>query len=225
MRLFKRLGVREIYSEDCLQSGEFSWFTAYRGYLNSHLLNDPEIDAEALTADFFRGYYGAGADAMLKFKKLFDDDAAAASIPMTCYQFDTVHWLRRETLLQGEELLAEAEAAVPADSEYAAHIRTMQILLQWTKLWRSENTALAGVVPGTAALLSPEAKKEQLENLPQTLKPVPCTPGWRTRYTSLHYTYAAHLQKLRDELSAAMPREKLPAELQHTPADELRESA
>ena len=220
LRLFHELGVQECYCEDSAEAGQFSWLGIWRGYLIAHLMAEPTLDVAVLREDFFRGYYGPAAEPLLRLADLYEQEIKHSGAIVTCYQLDTSHWLRGETLDAGEALLRKAEAAVPPGSDYARRLLPIRACQDWTRLWRHENTVLAKVTgqsgwePRRIAAL----RTEMLERL----KEIPRTPGWLGLYVKMGLAKPESLLPLLDGyLAPEPPHTALPKELRGVLADDL----
>ena len=220
IRLFHDLGVQECYCEDAADSGQFSWFAVWRGYLCAHLMADPKLDATALREDFFRGYYGPAAKVLMALDDLYEQEIKASGRIVTCFQLDTSHWLKAETLDKGEALLRQAEAAVPSDSVFAKRLRSIRACQDWTRLWRHENTILARV---TGCRRWDRSQINDLrKNIQQRLAEIPRTPGWLGLYVKMGLLKVEKVLPLLDGyLADEPPHEALPKELQRVKADDL----
>lgn len=220
IRLFRDLGVQECYCEDAADSGQFSWFAVWRGYLCAHLMAEPEMDAAGLREEFFHGYYGPAADALLALSDLYEREIKASGATVTCYQLDTSHWLRGSTLDRGEELLRQAEVAVEPDSDYARRVNAIRLCQDWTRLWRHENTPLQRIT-GLAGWEPPRIAALRA-NILERLADVPRTPGWLGLYVKMGLLKPEKVLPLLDGyLAPEPPHTALPPELRDVPPEEL----
>ena len=220
IRLFKELGIKDVYSEDCAESGQFSWFSVFRGALNAHLLMNVDMDAEAFAEDFFRGYYGKAGEPLLAMFRLYEKTAAESDAIITCYQMDTSHWLPLEVLDEGEKLLEEAERVTQRESEYARRVALVRLNQDWTRLWRHENTALRKL--DNAQPQDAETVATLRRGIVERASSVPRTPGWYGFWTRHgHYTPEMHAVLLDGYLAPEAEHVALPVELADAPAEDL----
>ncbi len=218
--LYHRLGVQKCFCEEGPESGQFSWFAVWRGYLAAHLMANPALDADALRDDFFQGYYGPAAEPLMRLVDLYETEAAASGRVMTCFQLDTAHWLKAATLEQGEALLREAEAAAPKDSLYAKRLIPLRACHDWTRLWRHEHTVL--VKAGNSQLIDNQQVKTIREKLVMQLDAVPRTPGWKGLYFKMGMLPLDRMLPMLNGYLAPEPAHTaLPAALRGLPEDDL----
>ncbi|NLF62738.1 MAG: DUF4838 domain-containing protein [Lentisphaerae bacterium] len=220
MQIFKQLGVKYNFVQDYSNAGDFGWFAVYRDNLSCKTLFNPEIDETAYRRQFFKEYYGLAAKPMFELSRLYDQLGQSSPLPITCYQFDTSHWLPAKQLLQGEALIAEAEAAVEPETPEARRVAMMRLVMDWTRLWRHENTVLAKLT-GSPPVASPEWIAATHAGIEARLAATPRTPGWKGFYTSLGKTYQKHLETLAGYLAPEPKHIKLPVELEGIPFEHL----
>ena len=220
IRLFQRLGVKECFCEEGPESGEFSWFAVWRGYLIAHLMVEPSLDATALRDDFFSGYYGPAAEPLKRLVDLYEQEAMDSGRIMTTFQLDTSHWLKAATLDKGETLLREAEAAVQTDSVFAKRIVSIRACQDWTRLWRHENTVFAKV---TGAKMTDSKRTAALRTATLSLlEKVPQTPGWLRLYFKMGTLPLDRiLPTLDGYLAPEPPHENLPKQLRRLRDDDF----
>ncbi|MCQ2396736.1 MAG: DUF4838 domain-containing protein [Lentisphaeria bacterium] len=220
IRLFKELGIKDVYSEDCAECGQFSWLSIFRGSLNAHLLMDTDMDDDAFAEDFFRGYYGKAGDSLLAMFRLYEKTAAESSAMITCYQMDTSHWLPLDVLDQGEKLLEEAERVTPRESEYARRVALVRLNQDWTRLWRHENTVMCKL--DNAQPQAAEMVAALRNGIVERASSVPRTPGWYGFWTRHgHYTPERHVALLDGYMAPEAEHVGLPVELADTPSEDL----
>lgn len=220
IRLFRDLGIKDVYTEDCGDCGQFSWFSVFRGSLDAHMMMNADMDVDAFTEDFFNGYYGKAGKPLLELFRLYENTALNSNAIVTCYQMDTSHWLPLSVLDEGEKLLDEAERVTPRESEYARRVALVRLNQDWTRLWRHENTALRKLDnsrPQEAALIA-----KLREGILDRMQSVPRTPGWYGFWTRLgQYTPVRHVAILDGYLAPEAEHVGLPAELADTADEDL----
>ena len=111
---------------------------AMRNYVLNHLMWDPELDADALAADFIQGYYGPAAPPVAAIVGRVNK--AAASTRISCYKagmaapfldLPTMNWITGR--------LDEARAAAAQDAVAADRLASFRIQFdhQWLRLHRA----------------------------------------------------------------------------------------
>ena len=118
VRLFARAGVAGVFEQgDALCSA--GSFAALKHWYLSHLLWEPDADADALLGEFVRGYYGPSAAPFMKeYIDLFEDCAArfAAKRGKIMYGHSDVHEFVSETdARRARGIMSRAIAAAEAD--------------------------------------------------------------------------------------------------------------
>jgi hypothetical protein len=220
-RLFRELGVRALYTQDASPAGLFGWFQTYRTCLSSAMMVDPDLDIEAFQQDFFRGYYGPAAGPMREMMNFFEDRAEATTAYVTCYHMDTSLWLDWKDIMHGDAILRKAESAVRPGTVYADRVARIRTALDWTRMWRHENTILAKVTGIELDSREREWVKNHREPLAATMAKIPKSGKWKNFYTREGFTLANHLVQLDGYLAPELPHINLPAELANVPEQDL----
>jgi hypothetical protein len=111
---------------------------------------DPSRDAQALIAEFMRGYYGAAAPALLEYITLIHDSAEKTGVYLNCGMNDTSSYLGLPELTRAWELFAKAAQAVQDDPLLSRRVRRVRMPLdhEWIKRYTGlkRRAALKGVV-------------------------------------------------------------------------------
>lgn len=131
IQFYHRAGVRGVFVESVM--GNAGDFVRMRYYVNSQLLWDPTQDAEALTEEFLRGYYGAAGPYL--FEHLRNIRRAAPSF-VSCYATTTRQWLTLDVLNASMRLFEQALEAVAADPTLTKRVRRARFGLEMVWLDR-----------------------------------------------------------------------------------------
>ena len=102
-------------------------FVAARAWIISHLLWNPQLDEKALMNEFFTGYYGAAADALLRYWQLTVDAVVKAGIHLHVGGDIPPGWMTDDVLRDCMKLFDEAEAAVNGQPEYLSRVRKARL--------------------------------------------------------------------------------------------------
>ena len=134
LRLMRDRGVKGVFEQGNYAPGEASAFAQLKIYLLGKLMWDPELDPEALTAEFLRGYYGAPAAACLKqYLRLME--TAAAQGHMGIFDGADAPYLTDSLLLKGAELMDRALKAA-GDPVHRLRIRREELSVRYMRLVR-----------------------------------------------------------------------------------------
>ena len=102
-------------------------FVAARAWIISHLLWNPQLDEKALMNEFFTGYYGAAADALLRYWQLTVDAVVKAGIHLHVGGDIPPGWMTDDVLRDCMKLFDEAEAVVNGQPEYLSRVRKARL--------------------------------------------------------------------------------------------------
>lgn len=111
------LGVFEQGDEGC----SIGDFVRLRAWLLGHLLWNPRADADALTAEFLAGYYGAAAPFLGLYLRTVQDAALRADVKLGMYHRHS-YFLTKEDLARCGLLFDQAELAVKDDPAPLARV-------------------------------------------------------------------------------------------------------
>lgn len=112
-------------------------FAELRAYMLGKLMWNPELDADSLMQRFMRGYYGAAAPYLYRYQQMLTGALLASGIPLWIYDSPITHkngMLNANLRKAYNELFAEAEKAVAADSAMLAHVRIARLPLRYSEL-------------------------------------------------------------------------------------------
>ncbi|MBR3649139.1 MAG: DUF4838 domain-containing protein [Victivallales bacterium] len=102
-------------------------FVAARAWIISHLLWNPQLDEKALMNEFFTGYYGAAADALLRYWQLTVDAVVKAGVHLHVGGDIPPGWMTDDVLRDCMKLFDKAEAAVNGQPEYLSRVRKARL--------------------------------------------------------------------------------------------------
>ena len=102
-------------------------FVAARAWIISHLLWNPQLDEKNLTNEFFTGYYGAAADALLRYWQLTVDAVVKAGVHLHVGGDIPPGWMTDDVLRDCMKLFDEAEAAVSNQPECLSRVRKARL--------------------------------------------------------------------------------------------------
>jgi len=115
IRTFVKYGTAGLFEQgDALCSA--GDFVRLRHWVLSHLLWNPELDADQLIDTFLTGYYGEKTGAALKrYLDFIHDRAEKSGVYLGCYQNNVTHWLDADSILEATRLMDTALAAAQAE--------------------------------------------------------------------------------------------------------------
>lgn len=151
-------------------------FSVLRTWVLAHLMWNPEQDAEALVADFLRGYYGAAAAPLAEYIELLHAAVRQAGGRLGDKVPPTAGYLTAELLRGADHLFEKAEQAVADDPARLRHVRVARIPVDYAILasqpagpeWGSHDTRLARLEQ-YLALAGVTAYREGRGNPPEEL--------------------------------------------------------
>jgi len=106
-------------------------------YVIANLLWDPDCDVEALIDDFLRGRYGEAAGQLRSYFDLRQSSLLVSGAGLGIYGNPALaadDWLKPETLLAAQEILAAAERAVEGQPELLARVREVSQPVTYARL-------------------------------------------------------------------------------------------
>ena len=120
VRLFARSGAVGVFEQgDALCSA--GSFAALEHWMLSHLLWNPDRDADRLRDEFIRGYYGPSAAPHVRRCRALVDGAGLAAarrgVKVGCYHLTVTNFMDRATALAAADALDAAIAAARADGD------------------------------------------------------------------------------------------------------------
>ena len=132
-QVFFENGVKGVYEEgNYYIDGCDTEFGELRAYLISKCLQDPYCDIEAVTADFLKGYYGAGRQNIKEFIDIISADAAKGHVKIYNTMADSL-FLSDDEVKKCDELWASAKEAC-TDETQLANIERSE--LSW-RFWKA----------------------------------------------------------------------------------------
>ena len=174
VRLFAEQGVAGVFAQgDALCAA--GTLAAFRHWYLSHLLWNPDADADRLRDEFMRGYYGGrAAPFMNRYIDVFEDCAArfaAAGGKITCTHSDISDFVSREDAELARDAMAKAlEAAAKDGPEFERRVRREKLSLDHALLmnfrrWRLPGSRSAAVERwiGDCRSFGVEARRETVE--------------------------------------------------------------
>lgn len=136
LQYFHRHGVRQMFEQGTGADNKTSWMEL-RTYLIAKLMWDVDADADSLTRDFCRGYYGAAG----RFVEHLIGDmtqalvASGKQLDIYGYPVDGAEgYLSPDKMAHYCQLMQQAYAAVATDSAYTARLRYFELSLDFARL-------------------------------------------------------------------------------------------
>ncbi|MBR3848461.1 MAG: DUF4838 domain-containing protein [Oscillospiraceae bacterium] len=127
-------GIRGAFIET---QNRFADFWELNNFLICHLLENPYLDAEALTEDFMNRYYGPAASSAKEYLALLarklDENLVTA---MCCDEDSPFNYIDLETIIKGQEILARAIVAAGEKGPYRFRIEWLRNSLDVALLLR-----------------------------------------------------------------------------------------
>ncbi len=112
-------------------------FSELRAYMLAKLMWNPYQDADSLMQHFLRGYYGAAAPYLYRYRQLLEGGLLASGVPLWIYDSPISHkdgMLNDHLVKTYDELFDQAERAVAADATLLRRVRTARLPLMYSKL-------------------------------------------------------------------------------------------
>ena len=131
-KLFKKNKVKGIFAQGYSDiPGDFS---ELRQYLLAKLMWNTDIDLEATTADFLRGFYGKAAPFVSKYLNLLETNQKKSNAYLDIYSSPVEArntFLTPQAIDQYDQLLEQASAAVENDSVLHSRIQKLRLALEY----------------------------------------------------------------------------------------------
>ncbi|MES2545035.1 MAG: DUF4838 domain-containing protein [Bacteroidota bacterium] len=138
-KFFKKNKIKGLFVQGYADvPGDFS---ELRQYLLAKLVWDSDIDIEATTDDFLRGFYGKAAPALKKYLNLLAENQQTADRYLDIYSGPVQSrntFLSPEAMTQYDALLQEAAQAVSNDPEIASRINKLRLALEFVYFEQSK---------------------------------------------------------------------------------------
>ncbi len=135
IRFFADHGARLMFQQG--SGNSLSHLSELKQYLIAKLLWNPDLDVEAVTADFLHGYYGAAADRIAAYLELMETALVGSGERLDIYSGPAVEsrvWLTPELLQQADEILAAAEAGVHDRPDQRRRVRAVRLAVWFAQL-------------------------------------------------------------------------------------------
>ncbi len=140
IQLFTRNNIREHFQQT--NTGNGHEFAELKAYLLARLLWNPLVNADSITNDFLRGYYGDGAPLISEYIGRLQNELQKSGERLDIYEHPTAH--QNSVLSAGNTerynaLFDKAETMVLYDSVYLLHVRTARLPLQYAMMEIGKN--------------------------------------------------------------------------------------
>lgn len=154
-QIFYEHGVKGVYEEgNYYIDGCDTEFGELRAYLLAKCLQDPYCDYDAVTADFLRGYYGAGWQNIKQFLDIITADAAKEHVEIYSPMAESL-FLSDDETEKCDELWAKAEKEC-TDETQLANVKRSELSWRFWKasVGKGEFRSLLGGADARKTLLS-----------------------------------------------------------------------
>ena len=157
-KLFKQNNVKGLFVQGYADvPGDFS---ELRQYLLAKLLWNTEIDLEATTDDFLRGFYGNAASSVKEYLNLLTENQENSNRSLDIYSGPIQNrntFLSPKAIDQYDQLLNEAAMAVSEDPVLSARINKLRLTLEYVFF---EQSKFYGTDKHGMFVINTEEKKE-----------------------------------------------------------------
>ncbi len=112
-------------------------FSELRAYMLAKLMWNPYQDADSLMQTFLRGYNGAAAPYLYRYRQLLEGGLLASGVPLWIYDSPISHkdgMLNDALVKVYDTLFDQAERAVAADTTRLRRVRTARLPLMYSRL-------------------------------------------------------------------------------------------
>ena len=125
LRVCKRLGVTRAYGQQGYIWGNVHGFNELRQYMLSRLMNDIELDENAVIEEFMRDVYGKAAPLMIAYWKELEELEAKEPVALTWFglNYGTFTYLTGENLARWSRDFDKMEALVADDPDALRDVR------------------------------------------------------------------------------------------------------
>jgi hypothetical protein len=140
LRYFVENGARQQFQQT--NTGAGHEFSELKGYLLARLLWNPDVDAEAVIAEFLDGYYGAAGAGIRKYIAAAQEALASSGARLDIYESPVAHaddYLSAARVSAYNALFDRAEAAVRSDRAVLERVKTARLPLQYAMLEIGKN--------------------------------------------------------------------------------------
>ncbi len=135
LELFHRHHATMVFEQVNGQRG--TDFSEMRAYMLAKLMWNPYQDADSLMQSFMRGYYGAAAPYLYRYRQLLEGGLLASGVPLWIYDSPISHkdgMLNDHLMKEYGLLFDQAERAVAADTTLLRRVRTARLPLMYSAL-------------------------------------------------------------------------------------------
>ncbi len=135
LELFHRHHATMVFEQVNGQRG--TDFSELRAYMLAKLMWNPYQDADSLMQTFLRGYYGAAAPYLYRYRQLLEGGLLASGVPLWIYDSPISHkdgMLNDHLMKEYGQIFDDAERAVAADTVLLRRVRTARLPLMYSSL-------------------------------------------------------------------------------------------
>jgi len=167
-KLFKENDVKGLFVQGYADvPGDFS---ELRQYLLAKLLWDVNIDLEAITDDFLRGFYGKAAPSIKKYLNLLTENQQKSNQYLDIYSGPVQNrnsFLTPQAMNQYDQLIAEAENAVKDHPQLKERVSKLRLALEYAYF---EQSKFYGKDAHGMFILNKKGQKEVRKGLTERVK-------------------------------------------------------
>lgn len=167
-KLFKENNVKGLFVQGYADvPGDFS---ELRQYLLAKLLWDVNIDLEAVTDDFLRGFYGRASVPIRRYLNLLAENQQKANQYLDIYSGPVQSrnsFLAPEAMDQYDQLIAEAENAVKDHPQIRQRVSKLRLALEYVYF---EQSKFYGKDPHGMFIINKKGQKEVRKGLTERVK-------------------------------------------------------
>lgn len=138
LQMFHRSGVKGVFEQGNFSHGQCSALGQLKTYLLAKWLWDPYQDEDALITDFVRGYYGAAAEPMRNYVRLWQN--AAGDCHIGIYDMPDAAYLTELLLEKAQACLTEALRLAKSTAAYT-RVEREALSVRYARLAREDPTA------------------------------------------------------------------------------------
>lgn len=135
LELFHRHHATMVFEQVNGQRG--TDFSELRAYMLAKLMWNPYQDADSLMQTFLRGFYGAAAPYLYRYRQLLEGGLLASGVPLWIYDSPISHkddMLNDHLMKEYGQLFDDAERAVASDTTLLRRVRTARLPIMYSYL-------------------------------------------------------------------------------------------
>jgi hypothetical protein len=140
LRFFRDHGVEGVFEEGNYSAGGGGEFAELRAYVLAKALWNPNVDQEAVMADFLKGYYGKGWRPLLEYITMLRDKVRRDNIHMSIWVGPDAPYLTDEIIDRAEHLFDRAEILAEND-DVRERIRIARLPIRYVLISRRPDAA------------------------------------------------------------------------------------